>query len=410
MKNFRISFLSIPIFLLLLSFPASKLFAQPGVSVSYQTFYDDLSPYGTWVDDPKYGNVWVPNEGSDFRPYHTHGHWVLTDYGNTWVSDDSWGWAPYHYGRWTYDPYYGWLWVPGYEWAPAWVSWRYSDSYCGWAPLSPGISIGVSYNCPNDWWVFVGPQYLYRPDYGRYWRGPRYNDECIRQTNFINNTYVDNGTRVRYNYGPRPTEIQRVTHQQVPVYRLAPSSRAGASSVQGNSVAMYRPQVKQVANARPDPGHSMRAPQPIGRPQAATVNANRAPAFHAAMQQQRQAPQQQGRPQAPPQQPMNRPQPQQGRPDQQRQAPPQQPMNRPQQQQGRPDQQRQAPSQQPMNRPQPQQGRPEPQRQAPPQQPMNRPQAQPMQRQEPQRQAPPPQRAEPPREAPREAPQEHERR
>jgi hypothetical protein len=35
-------------------------------------FHDTLSPYGTWVDDPTYGTVWVPSQGTvgaDFRPY-----------------------------------------------------------------------------------------------------------------------------------------------------------------------------------------------------------------------------------------------------------------------------------------------------------------------------------------------------
>ena len=81
--------------------------AQPGVSVSFQTFYDELSPYGTWVDDPDYGDVWVPDAEEGFKPYATRGHWVVTDYGNTWVSDYEWGWAPFHYGRWRYDDYYG---------------------------------------------------------------------------------------------------------------------------------------------------------------------------------------------------------------------------------------------------------------------------------------------------------------
>ncbi|HXS37488.1 MAG TPA: DUF6600 domain-containing protein, partial [Flavipsychrobacter sp.] len=82
--------------------------AQVGVSVSYQTFYDDLSPYGQWVSDGGYGNVWVPyTNDANFRPYCTGGHWAMTDYGNTWVSDYPWGWATFHYGRWTYDQYYG---------------------------------------------------------------------------------------------------------------------------------------------------------------------------------------------------------------------------------------------------------------------------------------------------------------
>ena len=68
--------------------------------VSYQTFYDELSPHGRWIDNPQHGYVWVPNAGRDFRPYSTNGHWVYTDnYEWMWVSDYSWGWAPFHYGR-----------------------------------------------------------------------------------------------------------------------------------------------------------------------------------------------------------------------------------------------------------------------------------------------------------------------
>ncbi|MCW3124079.1 MAG: hypothetical protein JWQ38_3571, partial [Flavipsychrobacter sp.] len=67
-------------------FTAPKAAAQE-VVVSYQTFYDELSPYGQWVDDPEYGNVWIPNEEAGFRPYATNGHWAMTEQGNMWVSD-----------------------------------------------------------------------------------------------------------------------------------------------------------------------------------------------------------------------------------------------------------------------------------------------------------------------------------
>ena len=43
----------------------------------------------------------------------------------------------YHYGRWTKVEDEGWCWIPDYEWGPAWVSWRESDDYVGWAPLPP---------------------------------------------------------------------------------------------------------------------------------------------------------------------------------------------------------------------------------------------------------------------------------
>src|SRR4030081_1206377 len=41
--------------------------------VSYQSFYDQLSPYGQWIDDPGYGYVWMPEVGPDFKPYATNG-------------------------------------------------------------------------------------------------------------------------------------------------------------------------------------------------------------------------------------------------------------------------------------------------------------------------------------------------
>src|SRR5689334_19708930 len=93
--------------------------AQP-TSVSFQLFYDQLSPYGAWVEYQNYGYVWVPDVDPGFSPYGTNGYWVYTDYGWTWVSDYSWGWAPFHYGRWVDDDLYGWLWVPDNEWGPAW--------------------------------------------------------------------------------------------------------------------------------------------------------------------------------------------------------------------------------------------------------------------------------------------------
>src|SRR5271154_1658872 len=134
--------------------------------ISYQTFYDDLSPYGQWIDYPNYGYVWQPSVGSDFKPYATNGHWVYTDMGWTWVSDYNWGWATFHYGRWFYDGNYGWMWVPGYDWAPAWVSWRSSNDYYGWAPLMPDVSISISfgsYNPPVNYWCFVPHEYISNP-------------------------------------------------------------------------------------------------------------------------------------------------------------------------------------------------------------------------------------------------------
>ncbi len=252
---------------MLLALPATKAQAQDDY-VSYQTFYDELSPYGQWVNDPQYGNVWVPDAGNDFRPYYSNGYWAMTDYGNTWVSNYAWGWAPFHYGRWTHNPFYGWVWIPGNTWGPAWVSWRWGGGNCGWAPMGPGVSLNMSfgnYNYPNDWWVFVGPQYMYQRNFHNHWRGPRYNSTYINNTTIINNTY--NNT---YVYGPRANDIERVTHQRVNTHRIGRGER-GRTVVNNNTVNIYRPSVRGNANEA-QPRDVVRAPREVGKPQGGVRN------------------------------------------------------------------------------------------------------------------------------------------
>src|SRR5450759_199634 len=121
--------------------PAPQARAQVSVSVSIGAFYDELSPYGEWVDCT-YGECWVPRGvGAGWQPY-TNGQWIYTRYGWTWVSSDPWGANPYHYGTWAFIGRHGWVWVPGTVWAPAWVTWSYSDSYVGWAPMPPTVAFG----------------------------------------------------------------------------------------------------------------------------------------------------------------------------------------------------------------------------------------------------------------------------
>ena len=90
-------------------------------------FYNNLSPYGTWVSLEGYGWCWQPRAvviSHGWRPYCDGGHWVYTDAGWFWQSDYSWGWAPFHYGRWYQHPRCGWVWTPDRVWGPAWVTWR----------------------------------------------------------------------------------------------------------------------------------------------------------------------------------------------------------------------------------------------------------------------------------------------
>jgi len=221
--------------------------------VSYQTFYDDLSPYGQWIDYPNYGYVWVPDAGPDFRPYSTNGHWVWTDdYEWMWVSDYDWGWAPFHYGRWEYDNAYGWLWVPGYEWSPAWVAWRDGGDYYGWAPLRPGINISINfniggYNPPNDYWCFVPHRYITSPRIYDYYIPRSQNITIINYTNIINYNNYRSGYGFRS--GPRRYDAERYTGRINPV-RLRDSYNPGRTSYRNNEVSIYRPRINQNTGGR----------------------------------------------------------------------------------------------------------------------------------------------------------------
>jgi hypothetical protein len=133
--------------------------ADTKVSVSFNTFYEDLAPHGSWVNYQD-SYVFVPaGISADWRPY-TVGHWVKTErYGWLWVSDEPFGWATYHYGRWGHAEDIGWYWVPGKRWAPAWVAWRRSGDHVVWAPLPPDgddVTIEVRIEeIPDIYWVAV---------------------------------------------------------------------------------------------------------------------------------------------------------------------------------------------------------------------------------------------------------------
>ncbi len=225
-------------------FPKQASAQQP--YVSFQVFYDQLSPYGEWVDYPDYGYVWIPDAGPDFVPYSTQGHWIFTDYGWTWMSDYIWGWAPFHYGRWDYDQYYGWLWVPGNEWGPAWVSWRRADGYYGWAPMEPGISLSVSfgrgYDSHNDHWIFVRDRDIDRNDIDHYYLSRSDENQIVRRSSVINNTYVDNSRHTTYITGPARNDIQRATGRQVNPVAIQEYNKPGQDMNNGK-FRIYRPEV-----------------------------------------------------------------------------------------------------------------------------------------------------------------------
>ena len=217
-------------------------------SASFQIFYDELSPYGMWVDYPNYGYVWIPEGVPGFSPYTSGGHWIYTYYGWTWVSDYPWGWAAFHYGRWDYDDYYGWLWVPDNQWGPAWVSWRRSPGYYGWAPLRPGISISVAfgggYEERNERWVFVRDRDFGRTNINNYYIDQTNNVKIIRNSTVIKNTQVDNDRHETYIAGPDRNEVQKFSGRTVKPVAIQEDTRPGLK-LSNDKLEIYRPRVQK---------------------------------------------------------------------------------------------------------------------------------------------------------------------
>ena len=199
-------------------------------TASYSTFYRKLDPYGVWRETSSYGYVWQPREAErsrSWRPY-TNGRWIYTDAGWTWISEEPFGWATYHYGRWTRLRDIGWIWVPGDEWAPAWVSWRKSNDYVGWAPLPPEARFDRRAGIHNwaDNYYDIGPdQYCFVPT--NQFGAPRVetalvpaqrNVTIITQTTNVTNITYSNTTII--NQGPSYDELRALSRQPIERLRL----------------------------------------------------------------------------------------------------------------------------------------------------------------------------------------------
>jgi len=222
-------------------------------SVSLQVFYDELQPYGTWMDYGNHGYVWIPRVDRGFTPYGTNGYWINTEYGNTWVSDYSWGWAPFHYGRWLFDDFYGWMWVPDTQWAPAWVAWRSGGGYYGWAPLMPGMGIHSSFhfynNFPAHYWSFVPYRYVtYRQVYSHCVPRPQVVN-IINHTTIITHNHTDQRRRT-YFTGPTRDEIERRGGGRVMVHKIDESDRPGRTEVSRSTANFYRPEIDNSHDSR----------------------------------------------------------------------------------------------------------------------------------------------------------------
>jgi len=270
----------------------------PVVTVNY--FYDQLAVYGNWVMIDGYGRCWQPEVAvyqPDWQPYGDQGHWLYTDSGWYWVSDYSWGWAPFHYGRWLQDARFGWCWCPDTVWGPSWVTWRYSNDYCGWAPLPPGseyvdgsgflydgslVADDSDFGLASDSFIFVTIQDFCDPHPARHRLDRGRSSEWFHQTTASH--HYDRDDRHGFiNHGIDPGRITRVTHVPLPPLAIHETTGAVGRSghgevVNGGAVIVHHPQFQdnhsQLAvgwnGAPPAPGREPVSPEWQNQPPATT--------------------------------------------------------------------------------------------------------------------------------------------
>lgn len=257
--------------------PAETPVEQP-VPVTANYFYDTLAPYGTWVDVEGYGHCWRPTVmvvNAGWQPYCDHGHWVYTDAGWYWISDYSWGWAPFHYGRWFHHARFGWCWAPDTVWGPSWVTWRYSDDYCGWAPLPPfaafvsgigftyrgaAVAVDFDFGLGVDFFTFVPTKNFCDPHPRRYRVESREAAQIYSHTTIINNFNVDSRSRNFINHGIDPERITAVTRTEIHPVAIrettGPVARGEQLGRDGRTLMVNRPHFSD----NPSPSNRSAAP------------------------------------------------------------------------------------------------------------------------------------------------------
>jgi hypothetical protein len=243
---------------------------QPQVEVSYSAFYSSLSPYGRWMHVDGYGMVWQPTVvvvNRDWRPYFDGGRWIYTDVGWYWASDYSWGWAPFHYGRWFNHHRVGWCWVPDYVWGPSWVTWRYNDYYCGWAPLPPAayyrpgfgftyygsrVGVGFSFGLGASYYSFVHWNHFHNRHHHRH-AVPRHQTVNIYNNTKVVTKIVGNNNTV-INEGISAQRVSAATRTQVRPVRLqetrdhsAVGGRAERLDPARRTLTVFKPETPQKA-------------------------------------------------------------------------------------------------------------------------------------------------------------------
>jgi hypothetical protein len=219
-----------------LSIMAGEFILPAKAELSFSFFYSNLSQHGSWLVSAQNGRVWQPGVyAPGWNPYYD-GHWVYSDLGWSWVSDYDWGGIPYHYGTWVEDPTLGWVWVPGYVWAPSWVVFRTGPDYIGWAPVPPAYSVGAGFDAGRNGFVFVSSANFLAPSIRAYVVPERATRVIVNNTRVVNTIMVQNNVIV--NRGPDVGFIEKASGRKITptpiedVRRAGPGPRFSRSEVQ----------------------------------------------------------------------------------------------------------------------------------------------------------------------------------
>ncbi|TLD69063.1 hypothetical protein FEM03_19535 [Phragmitibacter flavus] len=265
MKNTLATLLASICFLLIASAPPTHAQDDP---VDFDYFYDNLASYGDWIEVEGYGYCFRPfvaSENPDWQPY-TEGSWAETEGGWTWVSEEEFGWATYHYGRWVFIDTF-WAWVPGYEWAPAWVSWRTGGDYVGWAPLPPEAqwsndrgfdsSVDVVYDIGPRYYNFIPIIHFGATNYRPHLIGRDRNITIIRETtNITSISYHQSDIRLNRIHigGPRYDDLSRRSEQNIRRLKLIQHRDRGndrqhhRSRVENDRFSVFAPSITRKEN------------------------------------------------------------------------------------------------------------------------------------------------------------------
>ena len=249
-------------------------------TVSFQSFYDVLSPMGEWIqitkedldEDLSDGEgegrmyavteedflfIWKPGVEQGWKPY-SNGRWEYSEQGWFWASNDKWGNSTYNYGRWWNSPKYGWVWLPGYTWAPAWVRWRVSNdgNSIGWVPLSPkakwksesGITDkNYHYRNSDKDWVFVDNN-TFTGDINNSIVSDNNNSELVKNSSSIIEIKAENDKIITG--GPDVNAIEQKTNKKFTRKRLRFHKDNGNAIVGENEIIVGREKFQKGQNEK----------------------------------------------------------------------------------------------------------------------------------------------------------------